>query len=142
MATTVTISRSDISNMLVAESTNTARTFVRNDGVSEFENVVIDSQAEESLAGAFDEAFAKLEEKMHRFLNGGTASSSTAITFNFKASTLPDGLADNIKMYIVDYMLARWLSNVRHDYQQQYADRANFEMDDLLRKLYKKEPPV
>lgn len=139
--TTLTINRSDISNMLVAESTNAARTFVRNDGVSEFENVVIDSQAEKSLAGTFAEAFAKLAEKMYRFLDGGMASSTT-ITFNFKASTLPDGLADNIKMYIVDYMMARWLSNVRPDYQQQYADRANFEMDDLLRKLYKKKPPV
>lgn len=138
---TLTINRSDISSMLVAESTNAARTFVRNDGVSEFENVVIDSQAEESLAGTFAEAFAKLAEKMHRFLTGGTAN-STAITFNFKASSLPTGLENNIKMYIVDYMLAIWLANVRPDYQQQYADRANFEMDDLLRKLYKKEQPV
>lgn len=138
---TLTINRSDISATLLAESTNAARTFVRNDGVSEFEGVAIDSQAEESLAGAFAEAFAKLGEKMHRFISGGNAS-STAITFSFKASALPDGLADNIKMYIVDYMMARWLSNVKPDYQQQYADRANFEMDDLLRKLYKKEPPV
>lgn len=138
---TITINRSDISSMLVAESTNASRTFVRQDGVSEFENIVIDSQAEESLAGTFAEAFAKLAEKMHRFLNSGTAS-STAITFNFKAASLPTGLDNNVKMYIVDYMLARWLSNVRPDYQQQYVDRANFEMDDLLRKLYKKEPPV
>lgn len=138
---TLTINRSDISNMLLSESTNAARTIVGQDGVSEFESVVIDSQAEESLTGTFAEAFAKLAEKMHRFLNGGTASSTT-ITFNFKASALPDGLADNIKMYIVDYMMARWLSNVRPDYQQQYAERANFEMDDLLRKLYKKKPPV
>lgn len=138
---TITIQRSDIRDLLYAESTNASRTFVRQDGVSEHENVVIDEQAEDSLGGAFAEAFSKLGEKMHRFINGGSAD-NTAVTFNFKASVLPLGLADNIKMYIVDYMMARWLSNVRPDYQQQYAGRANFEMDDLLRKLYKKEPPV
>lgn len=137
----ITINRSDISNMLLAESTNASRTFVRNDGVSEFEDIVIDSQEEDSLAGAFAEAFAKLAEKMYRFLDGGTASGAT-VTFNFKAASLPTGLDNNIKMYIVDYMMARWLANVRPDYQQQYADRADFEMDDLLRKLYKKEQPV
>ena len=138
---TVTINRSDVRNLLMAESTNAARTFVRNDGVSEFEQVAIDEQVDASLDGAWGEACSKLSEKMHEFLSASSMNTDGA-SYVFRAANIPSGLRDNIKMYIVDYMMQDWLASVRPDYRQRYIDRANFEMDDLLRKLYKKEPPV
>lgn len=141
MPTTVTIQRSDVRSLLFADSTNTSRTFTRNDGVSEFDKIVIDEQVDQSLDGSWKEAKSKLEEKMHEFISS-SLSNNQSITFTFKADAVPAGLIDNIKMYIVDYMMASWLSDVRPDYAKQYVDRCNFQMDDLLRKLYKKEPPV
>ena len=38
------ITKQEVKSLLLAESTNASRTFVRNDGVSEFEQVVIDDQ--------------------------------------------------------------------------------------------------
>ncbi len=138
---TITIQRSAVRDLLIAESTNAARTFVRNDGVSEFENVVIDAQADASLDGAWGEACSKLAEKMHRFLSSSTLTTSQA-DYVFKPASAPNGLVDNIKMYVVDYMMQDWLASVRPDYRQRYIDRATLELDDLLRKLFKKEPPV
>jgi len=60
----------------------------------------------------------------------------------FPSASDPAGLEENIMMYVVNYMMQDWLASVRPDYRQRYIDRANLEMDDLLRKLYKKEPPV
>lgn len=139
MATIVTINRSSVRETLLGESTNAARTLVRNDGASEFEQVAIDEQVDLSLDGAWREACSKLVEKMHEFLYGSSVI-NTMLTLTL--SSVPDGLTDNIKMYIVDYMMQDWLASVRPDYRQRYIDRANMEMDDLLRKLYKKEPPV
>lgn len=138
---TISIQRTAVRSLLYAESTNASRTYVRNDGASDFENIVIDKQADSSLDGAWSEACAKLAEKMHEFLSGSTTSNSTA-QFDFVATSVPDGLEDNIKMFIVDWMMQDWLSSVRPDFRQRYIDRANFQLDDLLRKLYKKEPPV
>lgn len=138
---TITIQRTAIRNILHAESTNASRTFLRNDGVSDFEDIVIDKQADDSLNGAWNEACAKLREKMHEFLTGSNINTSMA-QFDFMATSTPDGLDENIKMYIVDYMMQDWLASVRPDFRQRYIDRANFQLDDLLRKLYKKEPPV
>ena len=135
------ILKSEIKSLLLAESTNAARTFVRNDGVSDFEEIVIDKQADDSLNGAWNEACAKLREKMHDFLTDSSVNNSMA-QFDFMATSVPDGVEDNIKMYIVDYMMQDWLASVRPDFRQRYIDRANFQLDDLLRKLYKKEPPV
>lgn len=142
MPTTVTIQRSDVRSLLFAESTNASRTFTRNDGVSEFDKIVIDEQVDQSLDGSWMEAKSKLEEKMQEFISSSLFSNYQSITFRFKADAVPAGLTSNIKMYIVDYMMQDWLVSVRPDYRQRYIDRANFEMDDLLRKLYKKEPPV
>ena len=135
------ILKSEIKSLLLAESTNAARTFVRNDGVSDFEEIVIDKQADDSLNGAWNEACAKLREKMHDFLTDSSVNNSMA-QFDFMATSVPDGVEDNIKMYIVDYMMQDWLASVRPDFRQRYIDRANFQLDDLLRKLYKKESPV
>lgn len=138
---TITIYKSAVRGRLLAESTNAARTMRRNDGVSEFEEVVIDQQAQDSMVGAWREATSKLSEKMHEFLTGANLAEDSA-DYVFVAETQPDGLEENILMYIVDYMMADWLSSVRPDYRAKYVERANFEMDDLLRKLYKKESPV
>ena len=138
---TITIQRTAIRNILHAESTNASRTFLRNDGVSDFEEIVIDKQADDSLNGAWNEACAKLREKMHEFLTGSNINTSMA-QFDFMATSTPDGLDENIKMYIVDYMMQDWLASVRPDFRQRYLDRCTTQMDDLLRKLYKKEPPV
>ena len=138
---TITIQRMTVRNLLHAESTNASRTFLRNDGVSDFEEIVIDKQADDSLNGAWNEACAKLREKMHEFLTGSNINTSMA-QFDFMATSTPDGLDENIKMYIVDYMMQDWLASVRPDFRQRYIDRANFQLDDLLRKLYKKESPV
>lgn len=138
---TITIQRTAVRNLLHSESTNASRTFVRNDGVSDFEEIVIDKQADNSLDGAWREVVSKLTEKMHEFLNE-VNSNPTQAQFNFMATSLPDGIEDNLKMCIVDYMMADWLASVRPDFRQRYLDRYNVEVDDLLRKLYKKEPPV
>lgn len=138
---TITINRSDVRNTLFAESTNAGRTFMRNDGVSEFESIVIDDQADNSLDGAWKEATSKLAEKMYEFLTGAVLAISSA-QYVFAANTQPVGLTENIKQYIVCYMMADWLANVRPEFVQRYIDRANFEMDDLLRKLYKKNAPT
>ena len=134
------ITKQEVKSLLLAESTNASRTFVRNDGVSEFEQVVIDDQEFDSLRGAWKEATSKLAEKMHEFLTGAVLSDAMA-QYVF-ARTEPIGVTDNARMYVVNYMMADWLASVRPDYRAKYVERANFEMDDLLRKLYKKEPPV
>ena len=139
---TITIFKTTVRNRLIAESTNAARTFVRNDGVSDFESVVIDQQSYDSLAGAWHEAVSRLTEKMHEFLSDTTIDGDSSVDFVFTANEQPDGLEDNLLMYVVDWMMADWLASVRPDFRQQYIDRANFQLDDLLRKLYKKEAPV
>ena len=139
---TITIFKTTVRNRLIAESTNAARTFVRNDGVSDFEAVVIDQQSYDSLAGAWHEAVARLTEKMHEFLSDTIINGDSSVDFVFTADEQPDGLEDNLLMYLVDWMMADWLASVRPDFRQQYIDRANFQLDDLLRKLYKKEAPV
>ena len=139
---TITIFKTTVRNRLIAESTNAARTFVRNDGVSDFEAVVIDQQSYDSLAGAWHEAVARLTEKMHEFLSDTIINGDSSVDFVFTADEQPDGLEDNLLMYLVDWMMADWLASVRPDFRQQYIDRANFQLDDLLRKLYKKETPV
>ena len=138
---TITIQRTAIRNILHAESTNASRTFLRNDGVSDFEEIVIDKQADDSLNGAWTEACAKLREKMHEFLTDSSVNNSMA-QFDFMATSIPDGVEDNIKMFIVDWMMQDWLASVRPDFRQRYIDRSVAQLDDLLRKLYKKEPPV
>lgn len=138
---TITIQRTAVRSVLHAESTNVSRTYVRKDGVSDFEDIVIDKQADDSLNGAWNEACAKLGEKMHEFLNDSSANNGMA-QFDFMATSTPDGVEENIKMFIVDWMMQDWLASVRPDFRQRYIDRANFQLDDLLRKLYKKEPPV
>jgi hypothetical protein len=134
------ITRQEVKSPLLAESTNASRPFVRQDGVSEFENVVIDDQVYDSLLGAWREATSKLAEKMHEFLTGAVLADASA-QYVF-ARTEPVGATDNARMYIVNYMMADWLASVRPDFRAKYVDRANFEIDDLLRKLYKKEAPV
>lgn len=138
---TITIQRMAVRSVLHAESTNASRTFLRNDGVSDFEEIVIDKQADDSLNGAWNEACAKLREKMHEFLTGSNINTSMA-QFDFMATSVPDGVEENIRMFIVDWMMQDWLASVRPDFRQRYLDRAAMQMDDLLRKLYKKEPPV
>lgn len=135
----MTITWNEIKDLLMAESTNASRTY-NVDGVSHFEDIVIDDQAADSLRGVWREATSKLSEKMHEFLTGAVLADNSA-QYVF-ANTEPVGAESNAKMYIVNYMMAYWLGNVRPDYPKQYLDRANFEMDDLLRKVYKKEPPV
>ena len=130
-----------VRNLLHAESTNASRTYIRKDGVSDFENIVIDKQADDSLNGAWNEACAKLKEKMHEFLTDSDTNNGMT-RFEFMATEIPNGVEDNIKMFIVDYMMADWLSSVRPDFKQRYVDRSVVQMDDLMRKLYKKEPPV
>ena len=134
------ITKNEVKSLLYAESTNASRTFVRQDGVSEFEQVVIDDQVYDSLMGAWKEATSKLAEKMHEFLTGAVLGDNLA-QYVF-ANTEPIGATDNARMYVVNYMMADWLSSVRPDYRSKYVKRANFEMDDLLRKCYKKEAPV
>lgn len=138
---TITIQRTAVRTILHAESTNASRTFRRNDGVSDFEEIVIDKQADDSLNGAWNEACAKLREKMHEFLTDSSVNNSMA-QFDFVAASVPNGVDENIKMFIVDWMMQNWLASVRPDFRQQYIDRSNVQMDDLLRKLYKKESPV
>ena len=138
---TITIQRMAVRTALHAESTNVSRTYIRKDGVSDFEDIVIDKQADDSLNGAWNEACAKLREKMHEFLSDSSANNGMA-QFDFMATSVPDGVEDNIKMFIVDWMMADWLASVRPDFRQRYLDRCTTQMDDLLRKLYKKEPPV
>lgn len=134
------ITKQEVKSLLYAESTNASRTFVRQDGVSEYEQVVIDDQVYDSLTGAWKEATSKLAEKMHEFLTGAVLADNSA-QYVF-AMTEPIGSADNARMYVVNYMMADWLASVRPDYRTKYVERANIEMDDLLRKLYKKESPV
>ena len=138
---TVSIPRSAVRTLLYAESTNAGRNFERGDGVSEFEKVLVDKMEDESLTGSWYEACSKLEEKMHDFITGYTLNNMQA-QYIFMATSVPDGVADNIKMFIVNYMMAEWMASVRPDSRQRYVDRCNIQMDDLLRKLYKKEPPV
>ncbi len=134
------ITKQEVKSLLLAESTNASRPFVRQDGVSEFENVVIDNQVYDSLMGAWKEATSKLAEKMHEFLTGAVLADASA-QYVF-ARTEPIGATDNARMYVVNYMMADWLASVRPDFRARYVERANFEMDDLLRKCYKKEAPV
>ena len=135
----MTITWNEVKDLLMAESTNASRTY-NVDRVSHFEDIVIDDQAADSLHPLWREATSKLAEKMHEFLTGAVLADNSA-QYVF-ANTEPVGAESNAKMYIVNYMMAYWLGNVRPDYQKQYLDKANFEMDDLLRKVYKKEAPV
>lgn len=137
----ITIQRAEIRNLLHAESTNASRTYVRNDGASDFESVVIDKQADDSLNGAWNEACAKLTERMHEFISGSSISNGS-VQFSFMSTSIQSGVEWNIKMFMVNYMMSDWLASVRPDFRQRYVERCNIQMDDLLRKLYKKEPPV
>ena len=76
---------------------------------------------------------------MHEFMTATLGDAEAVYAF---AGNEPVGAESNAKMYVVNYMMAYWLGNVRPDYTKQYLERANFEMDDLLRKCYKKEAPV
>ena len=134
----INVDRGEIRRMLLAESTNAARTLVRSDGVSEFENVVIDEQADSSLTGAWRQANAKLTEKMKRFVVDSELSDENA---GYVLSVSGVMLEDNIKGYIVNYMMQDWMAGVRPDMRQSYVETANFELDDLLRKLYTKHAP-
>lgn len=136
----ITITKSDVSKKLTAESTNAARTNVRQDGVSEFESIVIDEQVFDSLTGSWVEATAKLTEKMHEFITGSTIDENEA-AYTF-AGNVPDEAEDNMLMYIVDFIMSDWLASVRPEYAKRYEARREVQLDDLLRKLYKKEPPV
>ena len=137
----ITITRNDVRDALYAESTNAARTMMRQDGVSLTNDFVIDEQADQSLNGAWLEAGSKLSEKLHEFTTTQEVGEDN-IRFDFIASQVQDGVYINIKQYVVDYMMADWLASVRPEYRQRYIDRANFELDDLLRKLYKREEPI
>jgi len=134
----MTITWNEVKDLLMAESTNASRTY-NMDGVSHFEDIVIDSQAADSLRPLWREATSKLAEKMHEFMTATLGDTQAVYVF---AGNEPVGAESNAKMYVVNYMTAYWLVNVRPDYQKQYSDRANSQMDDLLRKLYKKEAPV
>jgi hypothetical protein len=79
---------------------------------------------------------------MHEFLSDTTVDGDSSVDFVFTANEQPDGLEDNLLMYVVDWMMGDWLSSVRPDFSKRYYDRAAMQMDDLLRKLYKKEAPV
>lgn len=134
----MTITWNEVKDLLMAESTNASRTY-NVDGVSHFEDIVIDEQAADSLRPLWREATYKLTEKMHEFMTATLSDMEAVYAF---AGNEPVGAESNAKMYVVNYMMTYWLGNVRPDYPKQYLDRANFEMDDLLRKLYKKEAPV
>lgn len=134
----MTITWNEVKDLLMAESTNASRTY-NVDGVSHFEDIVIDDQAADSLRPLWREATSKLTEKMHEFMTATLGDTEAVYAF---AGNEPVGVESNAKMYVVNYMMAYWLGNVRPDYPKQYSDRANFEMDDLLRKCYKKEAPV
>ena len=134
----MTITWNEIKDLLMAESTNASRTY-NVDGVSHFEDIVIDDQAADSLRPLWREAPSKLAEKMHDFASITLSDTQAVYAFDGRE---PVGAESNAKMYVVNYMMAYWLDNVRSDFKKQYLDRSNFEMDDLLRKCYKKEPPV
>ena len=138
---TITLRREDVREALLAESTNAARTMVRQDGVPMTDNFTIDIQADSTLNGSWNEACSKLSEQMSEFITGYNCTDEAAMyVFGYIPVLL--GVAQNIKQYVVNYMMADWMSSVRPDYRQRYVDRANFVMDDLLRKLYKRESPV
>lgn len=139
--TEVTITKNEVLDMLMAESTNAGRTYTRQDGASMFEDILIDEQAFDSMRPTWVEATAKLSEKMHEFL-AGTTHSANDVKYTFKANTIPDDVSINVKMYIVDYMMAQWVGNIRPEMKPSWVERSVLELDDLLRKLYKKEPPV
>ena len=134
----MTITWNEVKDLLMAESTNASRTY-NMDGVSHFEDIVIDDQAADSLRPLWCEATSKLAEKMHEFMTATLGDTQVVYAFDGRE---PVGAESNAKMYVVNYMMAYWLDNVRSDFKKQYLDRSNFEMDDLLRKCYKKEPPV
>lgn len=134
----MTITWNEIKDLLMAESTNASRTY-NMDGVSHFEDIVIDDQAADSLRPLWREATSKLAEKMHEFSTATLGDTQAVYAFDGRE---PAGAEINAKMYVVNYMMAYWLGNVRPDYPKQYLDRANIEIDDLLRKCYKKEAPV
>ena len=134
----MTITWNEIKDLLMAESTNASRTY-NVDGVSHFEDIVIDDQAADSLRPLWREATSKLAEKMHEFMTATLGDTQAVYAFD---GSEPVGAESNAKMYVVNYMMAYWLGNVRPEYPKQYLDRANFELDDLLRKCYKKEAPV
>ena len=134
----MTITWNEVKDLLMAESTNASRTY-NVDRVSHFEDIVIDDQAADSLRPLWREATSKLAEKMHEFMTATLGD--TQVVYAFSGNE-PVGAESNAKMYVVNYMMAYWLGNVRPEYPKQYLDRANFEMDDLLRKVYKKEAPV
>lgn len=140
---TITLTRADVREALYAESTNAARTMVRQDGRPLTNDYVIDSQADSSLDGVWLEATSKLAERMREFLTDDSTFSSDEVDYLFKEHLIvPDGVDINVKQYVVNYMMADWMASVRPDYRQRYIDRANFELDDLLRKLYKREEPI
>ena len=134
----MTITWNEIKDLLMAESTNASRTY-NVDGVSHFEDIVIDDQAADSLRPLWREATSKLAEKMHDFASITLGDTQAVYAFDGRE---PVGAESNAKMYVVNYMMGDWLASVRHDYRAKYVERANFEMDDLLRKLYKKGAPV
>ena len=134
----MTITWNEVKDLLMAESTNASRTY-NVDGVSHFEDIVIDDQAADSLRPLWCEATSKLAEKMHEFMTATLGDTQVVYAF---AGNEPVGAESNAKMYVVNYMMGDWLASVRPDYRAKYVERANFEMDDLLRKCYKKEAPV
>lgn len=136
----ITITRQDIREALYAESTNAIRTLARRDGTVPDDNFVIDNQAEPTLDGAWREATSKLAEKMSVFLTGTSLANDMA-QYVF-SNNEPAGLESNVQQYVVNYMMADWLASIRPDYRQHYVERANFELDDIQRKLYKREAPL
>lgn len=137
---TVKITKEEIMRHLYAESTNASRTYMRNDGVSEFEKIVIDEQEFDSLEGSYNESASRLAEKMHEFIDNYNIT-STFLQYDF-SNDVKDGVKKNMTEYVVCAMMSDWLSSVRPDFVQRYEERKAQQLDDLLRKLYKKDAPV
>lgn len=137
---TVKITKEEIMQHLYAESTNASRTYMRNDGVSEFEKIVIDEQEFDSLEGSYNESASRLAEKMHEFIDNYNIT-STFLQYDF-SNDVKDGVKKNMTEYVVCDMMSDWLSSVRPDFVQRYEERKAQQLDDLLRKLYKKDAPI
>lgn len=131
------ILKTKITEGLERESSLLSENLNDNRGVSMYDRVFVDNDA--VLAGAVNEAVNNLTQNMQHFI---TAYGETCTTYSWTLTKTPDGLADDVLNYIVDFTMNEWCLKVLKDGNNSFAGRAAMALQNIARKLYFKSCPV
>lgn len=131
------IQKIDITAGLERESSLMSVNLNDNSGVSMYDRVFIDH--DEILAGAVNEAVNNLTQNMQVFT---TAYSETPTAYSWTLTKTPNGLADDVLNYIVDYTMHEWHVKALREGADSFGARAAASLQNIARKLYFKSCPV